>query len=51
MWWLWIPVIILAAILVLFLLLLFLGRFRNGALRYSFTLAPDGKVAGLLLQP
>jgi hypothetical protein len=32
MWWLWIPVIILAAILVVFLLLLFLGRFRNGAL-------------------
>lgn len=26
-------------------------KFRNGALRYSFTLAPDGKIAGLLLQP
>lgn len=26
-------------------------KFRNGALRYLFTLAPDGKIAGLLLQP
>ena len=26
-------------------------KFRSGALRYSFSLAPDGKIAGLLLQP
>ena len=32
MWWLWIPVIILGVVLTLFLLLLALGRFRNGAL-------------------
>ena len=32
MWWLWVPVGILAAVLVLFLLLILLGRFRNGAL-------------------
>jgi hypothetical protein len=32
MWWLWIPLTILAIVLVLFLLLIVLGRFRNGAL-------------------
>ncbi len=32
MWWLWIPLIALAIVLVLFLALLVLGRFRNGAL-------------------
>ena len=32
MWWLWIPIGIVAVILVLFLLLLVLGRIRNGAL-------------------
>src|SRR5689334_16690852 len=32
MWWLWIPIGIVAVILVLFLLLLVLGRVRNGAL-------------------
>ena len=32
MWWLWIPIGIIGTILVLFLLLLVLGRFRNGAL-------------------
>jgi hypothetical protein len=32
MWWLWIPVIILGVVLALFLILLALGRFRNGAL-------------------
>ncbi|HEY0416855.1 MAG TPA: hypothetical protein VGC78_10740 [Gaiellaceae bacterium] len=32
MWWLWVPVIILAVVTVFFLLLVFLGRFRNGAL-------------------
>ena len=32
MWWLWVPVIILGFVLALFLLLLALGRFRNGAL-------------------
>jgi hypothetical protein len=32
MWWLYIPLILIAVILVLFLLLIVLGRFRNGAL-------------------
>lgn len=32
MWWLWIPLIVLASVLVVFGLLVFLGRFRNGAL-------------------
>ena len=32
MWWLWIPLGIIGTILVLFLLLLVLGRIRNGAL-------------------
>jgi biopolymer transport protein ExbB/TolQ len=32
MWWLWIPIGIVGAVLVLFLLLLVLGRIRNGAL-------------------
>ena len=32
MWWLWIPIGIIGTVLVLFLLLLVLGRFRNGAL-------------------
>jgi hypothetical protein len=32
MWWLFVPLIVLAAILVLFLLLVLLGRYRNGAL-------------------
>jgi hypothetical protein len=32
MWWLWIPIGIVAVVLVFFLLLLVLGRFRNGAL-------------------
>ena len=32
MWWLWIPLGIVGIVLVLFLLLLVLGRFRNGAL-------------------
>jgi hypothetical protein len=32
MWWLWIPIAVVGAVLVLFLLLLALGRFRNGAL-------------------
>jgi hypothetical protein len=31
-WWLWIPLIVLAAILIVFGLLVFLGRFRHGAL-------------------
>jgi hypothetical protein len=31
-WWLYIPLIVLGAILVLFLLLVLLGRYRNGAL-------------------
>jgi hypothetical protein len=31
-WWLWIPIIVLAAVLLLFLVFIFLGRFRNGAL-------------------
>jgi hypothetical protein len=32
MWWLWVPVGVIAFVLVLFLLLVLLGRFRNGAL-------------------
>ena len=32
MWWLWLPLIILASLLIVFGLLVFLGRFRNGAL-------------------
>ncbi len=32
MWWLWIPLIVLAVLGVLMLLLVVLGRFRNGAL-------------------
>ena len=32
MWWLWIPLLVLAVLTVLLLLLVFLGRFRNGAL-------------------
>jgi hypothetical protein len=32
MWWLWIPLVIVAVVLLLFLVLLALGRFRNGAL-------------------
>ena len=32
MWWLFIPLIIVGAVVVLFGLLVFLGRFRNGAL-------------------
>jgi hypothetical protein len=32
MWWLWVPVIVVGSVLVLFLLLVLLGRFRNGAL-------------------
>ncbi|HEX3807581.1 MAG TPA: hypothetical protein VHV52_12465 [Gaiellaceae bacterium] len=32
MWWLWIPVVVIAAVLLVFLLLVLLGRFRNGAL-------------------
>jgi len=32
MWWLWVPIIIIGSALVLFLLLILLGRFRNGAL-------------------
>jgi hypothetical protein len=32
MWWLFVPLIVLGAILVLFLLLVLLGRYRNGAL-------------------
>ena len=32
MWWLWIPLIVLAVVAFLFLLLVVLGRFRNGAL-------------------
>jgi hypothetical protein len=31
-WWLWIPLIVLASVLLFFGLLVFLGRFRNGAL-------------------
>ena len=32
MWWLFIPIIVVGVVLVLFLLLVLLGRFRNGAL-------------------
>ena len=32
MWWLYVPLIILASVLLFFGLLVFLGRFRNGAL-------------------
>jgi hypothetical protein len=32
MWWLWVPLIVVSVVLLLFLLLLALGRFRNGAL-------------------
>jgi hypothetical protein len=32
MWWLWVPVIIIGAVLLVFLLLVLLGRFRKGAL-------------------
>ncbi len=32
MWWLYVPLIILASVLIVFGLLVFLGRFRNGAL-------------------
>lgn len=32
MWWLWIPIAVVGTVLVLFLALLALGRFRNGAL-------------------
>jgi hypothetical protein len=32
MWWLWVPVGIASFLLLCFLLLIFLGRFRNGAL-------------------
>ena len=32
MWWLFIPIIIIGVVLVLFLVLVLLGRFRNGAL-------------------
>lgn len=32
MWWLWIPLIVLGSILIVFGLLVFLGRFRKGAL-------------------
>lgn len=32
MWWLYTPLIVLAAVALVFLLLVFLGRFRNGAL-------------------
>ena len=32
MWWLWVPVIIIGTVLLVFLLLVLLGRFRNGAL-------------------
>jgi hypothetical protein len=32
MWWLYLPLIIVSVVLVLFLLLIALGRFRNGAL-------------------
>ena len=32
MWWLWIPLTVLAIVLLLFGLLVFLGRYRNGAL-------------------
>ena len=32
MWWLWVPLIVLAVLAVLMLVLVFLGRYRNGAL-------------------
>ena len=32
MWWLFIPLIVIGAVVVVFALLVFLGRFRNGAL-------------------
>src|SRR5690242_20771524 len=32
MWWLYLPIIVVGALLLLFLLLVLLGRFRNGAL-------------------
>jgi hypothetical protein len=32
MWWLWIPLVVLGSILVVFLLLALLGRYKNGAL-------------------
>jgi hypothetical protein len=32
MWWLWIPIGVVAVVLLLFLLVVLLGRFRNGAL-------------------
>src|SRR5438067_13940951 len=32
MWWLYLPLVIVSVLLVLFLLLVILGRFRNGAL-------------------
>ena len=32
MWWLYLPLIIIGVVLVFFGLLVFLGRFRNGAL-------------------
>jgi hypothetical protein len=32
MWWLWVPVIVVGSLLLLFGLLVLLGRFRNGAL-------------------
>ena len=32
MWWLYLPLIVVSAVIVLFLLLIVLGRFRNGAL-------------------
>ena len=32
MWWLWVPIIIIGSVLLVFLLLVLLGRFRNGAL-------------------
>jgi hypothetical protein len=32
MWWLFVPLVVVAIVLVLFALLIFLGRFRNGAL-------------------
>src|SRR3954470_24983670 len=32
MWWLWIPLVVVGLVLVLFLLVLLLGRYKNGAL-------------------
>jgi hypothetical protein len=32
MWWLWIPIAVVGAVVLVFLLLFVLGRFRNGAL-------------------